>query len=88
MKSDLIGNENNILFYTDEEEKVKVEVILENENVWLDIQLLAKLFKFDRTGITRHINNIYKDREIEEENICVKIAHMGNNGLQKYITKY
>ncbi len=45
------------------------------------------MFKIDRTGITRHINNIYKDEELEEDSTCAKIAHMGNN-KQQYITKY
>ena len=84
----LIGNENNILFYADEENNVNVEVILHNENVWLNIDSLTKLFKIDRTGITRHINNIYKDEELEEDSTCAKIAHMGNNNKQQYITKY
>ncbi len=66
----LIGNENNIVFYTDEG-NVNVEVILQNENVWLNIDSLTKLFKIDRTGITRHINNIYKDEELEENSTCI-----------------
>ena len=84
----LIGNENNIVFYTDEENNIRVEVILQNENVWLNIDSLAKLFKIDRSGITRHINNIYKEGELEENITCAKIAHMGNNNKQQYITKY
>lgn len=84
----LIGNENNIIFYTDEEENVNVEVVLQNENVWLNIESLTKLFKIDRTGITRHINNIYKDGELEENITCAKIAHVGNNNARQYITKY
>jgi len=84
----LIGNENNIVFYTDKEDKVNVEVILQNENVWLNIESLANLFKIDRTGISRHINNIYKDEELEEDITCAKIAHMGNNNKQQYNTKY
>jgi len=84
----LIGTENNIVFYTDKEDNVKVEVILQNENVWLNIESLTKLFQIDRTGITRHINNIYKDGELEEDSTCAKIAHMGNNNKQQYITKY
>ena len=55
--------------------------------LWLNIDSLTKLFKIDRTGITRHINNIYKDEELEEDSTCAKIAHMGNN-TQQYITKY
>ena len=84
----LIGNENNIVFYTDKEDKVNVEVILQNENVWLNIESLANLFKIDRTGISRHINNIYKDEELEEDITCAKIAQMGNNNKQQYNTKY
>lgn len=88
MDNKLIGNENNIVFYTDDEDNIKVEVMLQDENVWLDIESLAKLFKIDRTGITRHINNIYKDEELEENSTCAKIAHMGNNGKQQYFTSY
>ena len=88
MDNKLIGNENNIVIYTDEENNVKVEVMLQNENVWLNIESLTKLFKIDRTGITRHINNIYKDEELEENSTCAKIAHMGNNGKRQYFTSY
>lgn len=88
MDDKLIGNENNIVFYTDDEDNIKVEVILQNENVWLNIDSLTKLFKIDRTGVTRHINNIYKDEELEENSTCAKIAHMGNNGKQQYFSSY
>lgn len=88
LENKLIGDENNIVFYTDEENDVNVEVVLQNEDVWLNVESLTKLFKIDRTGITRHINNIYKDEELEEESTCAKIAHMGNNNKQQYITKY
>ena len=76
----LIGNENNIVFYSDEENNVNVEVILQNENVWLNVESLTKLFKIDRTGITRHINNIYKDEELEENITCAKIAQVQKEG--------
>ena len=80
MDNKLIGNENNIVFYTDEEGNTKIEVILQNENVWLNIDSLTKLFKIDRTGITRHINNIYKDEELEENSTCAKIAQVQKEG--------
>ena len=87
----LIGNENNIVFYTDKEDNVNVEVILHNENVWLNIDSLTKLFKIDRTGITRHINNIYKDEELEEKSTCAKIAQVqkeGNRSVTRNISYY
>ena len=88
MDNKLIGNENNIIFYNDEEGQTKIEVILQDENVWLNIDSLTKLFKIDRTGITRHINNIYKDEELDKESTCAKIAHMGNGNKQVYSTSF
>lgn len=79
----LIGNENNIVFYTDDEDNVNIEVLLQNENVWLNIESLTKLFKIDRTGITRHINNIYKDEELEEDATCAKIAQVQKEGTRR-----
>ncbi len=83
-----IGSERNILFYNDEEGNTKVEVLLENEDVWLNTEALSTLFNVDRSGIVRHINNIYKDEELNENSTCAKIAHMGNDGKQTYNTKY
>ena len=88
MNDKLIGNEKNILLYNDEEGNVKVEVLLENEDVWLNADALSTLFNIDRSGIVRHINNIYKDEELYENNTCAKIAHMGNDDKQTYNTKY
>ena len=79
----LIGNENNIVFYTDDEDNVNIEVLLQDENVWLNIESLTKLFKIDRTGITRHINNIYKDEELEKDITCAKIAHVQKEGIRR-----
>ena len=83
MDNKLIGNEDNIIFYNDEEGNIKIEVILEDENVWLNIDSLTKLFKIDRTGITKHINNIYKDEELEENSTCAKIAQVQKEGNRK-----
>ena len=65
-----------------------MEVRLINEDVWLNVNAIAKLFKIDRTEIIRHINNIYKDEELEENSTYAKIAHVGNEGKQTYKTKY
>ena len=83
MKDKLIGNEKNILFYNDEEGNTKVEVLLQNEDVWLNTEALATLFNVDRSGIVRHINNIYKDEELNENSTCAKIAQVQNEGTRK-----
>lgn len=76
------------IFYNDEEGNTKVEVLLENEDVWLNTEALAALLNVKRPAITKHINNIYEDEELEEGSTCSKMEHMGNNGKQVYNTKY
>ena len=88
MDNKLIGNENNILFYTDEEGNLQIEVVLQDENVWLNVNAIAELFDVQRPAITKHINNIYNENELEEESTCSKMERMGNSGKQKYEIKY
>ena len=58
--------------------------MLENEDVWLNTEALVTLFNIDRSGIVKHINNIYKDEELSKDSTCAKIAHVGNDGRQTY----
>ena len=88
MNNKVIGNEKNIIFYNDEEGNTKIEVLLQDEDVWLNTEALAELFNIDRSGIVRHINSIYRDNELNENSTCAKIAHMGNDDKQSYNTKY
>lgn len=46
---------------------IKMEVRLENDTVWLTQQQMADLFERDRSVITRHINNIFKEKELDEK---------------------
>lgn len=87
MDNKIIGTEDNIIFYTDENNQTKIEVVLENENIWLCVQSIAQLFTITDKVIYKHINNIYNDNELEESSTVAKIATMGKNG-QKYETKY
>ena len=54
-----------ILYQPDE--AVRLEVRLEDETVWLTQAQIAELFQRDRTVITKHINNVFKEKELEEE---------------------
>ena len=70
MSNITVGNEKNILFYSDEEGNTKVEVLLENEDVWLNVNAIATLFDVQRPAIVKHINNIYNDEELSRESTC------------------
>ena len=56
---------NEIILF--ENQGVKLEVNLKDETVWLTQKQMAELFDKDRRTITRHIQNIYKDGELDEE---------------------
>lgn len=91
MENRIIDNENNIIFYTDEDSNVKIEVILENENVWLTQNSLAKLFDTTRNNITMHIKNIYIDNELEEEATSKKnllVQKEGNRNVKRNVYLY
>ena len=88
MNNKVIGNEKNIIFYNDGEGNTKIEVLLQDEDVWLNTEALAILFNVKRPAITKHINNIYNDGELSENSTCSKMEHMGNDGKQSYNTKY
>ncbi len=55
------------LLYKAENGKIKVDVLIQNETVWLTQEQMAELFGRDRTVITKHINNIFKEDELEEK---------------------
>ena len=75
-----------ILYQPDE--AVKLEVRLEDETVWLTQEQIADLFGTKRPAITKHLNNIYKSGELDIYSTCSILEHMGNDGKQRYTTKY
>ena len=81
------SQDNEIILYQPDS-TVKLEVRLENETVWLTQQQIADLFGTKRPAITKHLANIYKSGELEEKSTCSILEHMGNDGNQRYITKF
>ena len=87
MNNKLIGNKNNIVFYTDEEGDTNIEVILQNEDVWLNAQAIAELFDVNDKAIYKHIANIYEQEELDEDSTFSILETIGKN-RHKYKTKY
>ena len=69
---------NEIILF--ENQNVKLEVNMKDETVWLSLVQLATLFNRDRTVIKRHINNIFKEDELKENEVCAKFAHTTAHG--------
>ena len=77
---------NSIEIYRSQDGSVQLNVKLENETVWLTQSQMAELFGRDRTVITRHIKNCYKEGELDKNITCAKFAHMGKDQDQTYET--
>ena len=76
---------NEIILF--ENQGVKLEVNMKDETVWLSQTQMAKLFEKDRKTITRHIQNIYKDGELEQKTVCSFFEHTGADG-KKYKVQF
>lgn len=68
---------NEIILYQPDE-TLKLDVRVEDETVWLTQAQMTELFKRDRTVITRHINNIFKEKELPEKS-NVHFLHIANS---------
>ncbi len=77
---------NEIILF--ENQEVKLEVNMKDETVWLSQQQMAQLFGKDRKTITRHIQNIYKDGELEEKQVCSFFEHTARDEKKYNIQFY
>lgn len=71
---------NEIKIYEIEDKNIELEVSLENETVWLTQKQMSELFDRDRTVITRHINNIFKEEELDKKSVSANFALTANDG--------
>lgn len=66
------------------DELLKVDVLVDEDTVWLTQDQIAHIFSVGRPAITKHIRNIYGCGELEEGSTCSILEHMGNTGQQTY----
>ena len=72
--------QGKILIYQTDDGHTQIDVRLENDTVWLTQTQMADLFKSSRTNIIEHIQNIYKDGELNEKSTCRKIRQVRQEG--------
>ncbi|HJX63569.1 MAG TPA: virulence RhuM family protein [Polyangia bacterium] len=78
---------SQFLLYTAPDGAVKVDVFFKDETVWLTQKALAELFGVDRSVITKHLRNIFKERELAEESVRALFAQTATDG-KTYQTRY
>jgi len=87
MKKKQIEFANNtfrkFLLYTTPNGKVKVEIFLRNENIWLTQDKIAQLFEVQRPAITKHLKNIFFSGELDEDKVGSILEHTTKHGAVK-----
>ena len=78
---------DKIVIYRTADGQTTVDVRMDGNTVWLSQAQMAELFQKDRTVIGRHINNIYKEHELERETTCANFAHTKDYGRRKGFTQ-
>ena len=92
-QDNLVPIQDEIVLYQSEDGNIKVDVLFQDETVWLTQEQMAQLFGKGRTTITEHIGNIFKEGELDEEKVCRKFRHTTQHGaieglLQTQEVKY
>ena len=76
----------DFILYTSHDGNIKVEVLLGDDNIWLDQEKIALLFGVQRPAITKHLINIFADGELDENLVSSILERTGNDG-KKYQVK-
>ncbi len=80
------NQESQIILYQTEDGKTQVQVIMQGETIWLTQKQMVELFQRDKSVISRHINNVFKEGELEQEATVAKIATVQQEG-ERTITR-
>ena len=74
------------LIFTRQNKEKTIEVIVDEESVWLSQKLMAELFGTTRSNITMHLSNVF-EKELSENSVCKEFLHTARDG-KNYKTKY
>ena len=82
------NTEKRIEIYKGLTGEVVFDVDAEEETIWATQEQITKLFGVDRTVIGRHLNNIFRDGELDKNRVCAKNAHTGPDGKTYQVNMY
>ncbi len=84
----ILKNEvTDFIIYTTPNGDVKIEAFLHNETVWLTQDKMSELFGVQRPAITKHLQNIFENRELDENSVSSILEHTAKDG-KKYKTRF
>ena len=78
--NDILSIKSRILLYQTEDGQQRIEVRLQDETVWLSLKQMAELFQRDKSVVSRHINNVFKEGELVRESVVANFATTASDG--------
>jgi len=79
---------NEIIIYQEEGQVVEVRLDLAGDTVWLSQERMSELFGRERSVITKHLRNIFREQELEESSVCANFAHTAKDGKNYQVKHY
>ena len=73
-------HKGEIILYQTEDGKSRIEVRLQGDTVWLNLDQLAELFQRNKSTISRHIRNVFEDRELSKDMVVANFATTTQHG--------
>ena len=77
-----------ILVYRTDDGQIRIETRMQNETIWLTINQMAKLFGVDKSGVSRHLKNIFETGELQREATVAKFATVQNEGVGLHAERF
>ena len=83
-----MSNEIQFLLYNLPDKEGRVQVVIKDETIWCTQKAMAELFGIDKSGISRHIANIFKEEELQQDTTVAKIATVVNRGIRGEVEEF
>ena len=87
LEIDTFKRESDFLLYTTPDGKVRLEIFVKDENIWLTQEKIAQLFGVQRPAVTKHLQNIFESGELEESSVSSILEHTASDS-KTYQTKF
>ncbi len=88
MAQEIQPTDTQFLLYQTADGNIRIETRMENETVWLTINQMAELFGVDKSGISRHMKNVYESGELDKNSVVAIFATTASDGKTYQVEYY
>lgn len=84
---EMINPLSDIIMYNKPDGSVNIEILVQDETLWMQQSRIAELFGVGRPAVTKHLSNIFKEGELDKDSVCSILEHTAADG-KVYQTKF